>query len=646
MSKPTGDDERSLHRILDSIRIGSILLLLLHFYLLSYPVAEDSGVILDKLTDAVARLPVVGDRFGGKVLAFLLLGVSLLGANGRKTPEYEASTGIGITLAGVGLFFGSSLFSEAGLLYILFCSAGWLALLYGGNYLSRIIWDKPPADVFNRLHESFPQQEEPITNERSVNLPAFYQYNGAVIPSWVNFVSPQRGTLILGSPGSGKTAYVLQHFVRQMMQKGYAMVLHDFKYDDLSKLAYNYFVQNRQLYPDKAGFFNIQFDDLERCHRCNLLDPAMLNDVMDAEESARALLLGLNMEWIGKQGDFFVESAITLVKALIWFLRRHKNGVYCTWPHVIELAQTPKNLLFPILAKEPEIENLVRPFIEAMEQSAGDQLAGQIATTTLSLSKLTSKRLYYILTGNDFTLDLNDPDAPKVLTLGNNPLNVSTYAPLVSAYMNAVTRMANRKKARKLAVILEEFSTISVHTIDKTIATGRSNDIAVVICLQNINQVKYTYGDRFADIVLNTCGNIISGQNTGETARLLADRFGRTMQDRESLTASYAEVQVTRSQQLEPVIPQSRIATLSPGEFVGIVADTPEQPIEQKIFSCQIEEAFEAENAEAAAFLPLPKVREVSDEMLDANFNRVRAEIKALVKERAQDISQDPEDGF
>ncbi|GGB01480.1 YWFCY domain-containing protein [Puia dinghuensis] len=646
MSKPTGQDENALHRILDTIRIAGILLLLLHFFCHNCPSCREAGPgdpIIQRLVDTIANLPLIAGFLAGKSLALLLLGISLLGADGKKSPDYTPRCGLTICIGGIFLYFVSGILAGTGLPYILLCGFGYLLVLYGGNYLSRVIWHRSDPDIFNRLHESFPQEQRLITNPRSVNLPAHFQYNGATLESWLNFVVPARGTLILGTPGSGKTAYVLQHFIRQMIQKGYAMVLHDFKYDDLSRLTYNYFLRFKSRYPKGVDFYNIQFDDLNRSHRCNLLHPATLTDITDAEESARALLLGLNMEWLGKQGEFFVESAISFVKALIWYLRLYKDGIYCTWPHVIELAQTPLKKLFTILRAEPQLQAHIGPFVDALVESANEQLAGQIASATISLSKLSSPKLYYILTGNDFTLDLNNPQSPKILTLGNNPQKAATNGPVISAYLNAINRLANKKGGHPLAVILEEFSTIAVHTIDKTIATGRSNDIAVTLCLQNSNQLKHAYGDKLADVILHTCGNIISGQVTGDTARLLADRFGRTMQHRESLTSTYADLQITQSHQLEPVIPESRIANLSPGEFVGMVADTPEQPIPLKTFCCRIDADFPALNAEEATYQPLPNIREVTPEILDANFRQVRAEIDVLVQSEMVRISSSPE---
>jgi YWFCY protein/TraM recognition site of TraD and TraG len=598
MSQSTGESESSLHQIIGMIRAGSIVFLLLHFYYYTYSVFRDQGFtshLGDLLLTALARTGLFDHFLVSKTASLLLLVVALLGARGKKDPEYTPKEGLLIAGAGLLLYFGSAAVLYLGfsaehiaLFYILLCSAGYLLLIRGGNYFSRIIWRKAKPDIFNRLHESFPQEERLIANSQSFNLPAIYQYKGEVRPSYLNFVNLYRGLLLLGSSGSGKTWYVLENLIKQQIAHGYSMLLYDFKYDDLSKIAYNYFLAYRHQFPGQPGFYNIAFDDLNRSHRCNCLSASTMADISDAGESAATILLGLNMDWIGKRGDFFVESSIGFVTVLIWFLCLYQNGKYCSWPHVIELARIPYKKLFSVLRAEPLILAQISPFVNAFIAGAADQLEGQIATTNISLSKLSSPRIYWVLTGDDFTLDLNNPQSPKVLTLGSNPQRAGAYGPLISAYINTINRLANAKGRVPFSEILEECSTITVHTIDKTLATGRSNLMAITLCFQNASQIRLAYGREFADVILNSCGNIICGQASGETARLVAERFGKTMQKRESFTISSADTSINQSQHLEYSIPASRISSLSSGEFVGMVADTPEQPIELKTFCCRI----------------------------------------------------------
>jgi hypothetical protein len=368
-----------------------------------------------------------------------------------------------------------------------------------------------------------------------------------------------------------------------------------------------------------------------------------MNDITDAGEAARTILLGLNPEWVSKQGEFFSESAINFVKALIWFLHQYQGGKYCSWPHVIELAQTPYKQLFTVMSGEPQVRAQLSAFINAYEHGAADQLEGQIASATISLAKLSSPALYYVLTGDDFTLDLNNPEAPKILTIGGNPQKTGTYGPIIAAYVNTINRLANKKNMHPLSIMLEEFSTIIVHTIDKSIATGRSNKMAITLCLQDASQLRLAYGKEFAEVILQTCGNIIAGQVSGETARLLSDRFGKTMQDRESMTLTATDTSFTQSGHLEYSIPVSRISSLSSGEFVGMVADRPDQPIELKNFCCRIVNDPEALAKEEAGYKELPLVAEVTQEMLLENFNRVRTDIGALIDAEIQRIKNTPE---
>ena len=309
-------------------------------------------------------------------------------------------------------------------------------------------------------------------------------------------------------------------------------------------------------------------------------------------------------------------------------------------PHVIELAQTPYNQLFSVLRAEPQIQ--VGPFVNAFLHGAMEQLEGQIATATISLSKLSSPGIYWVLTGDDFSLDLNNPAHPKVLTIGSNPQKASTYGPLISAYINTVNRLANRKGMLPFSEILEECSTITVHTIDKTLAISRSNLMAITLCFQNASQVRLAYGKNFADVILNSCGNIICGQATGETARLVAERFGRTMQERESMTISSTDTNITQSRHLEQFIPASRISSLSSGEFVGMVADSPDQPIELKAFCCRLINDPAALAEEAKNYKELPVMREVTQQMLMDIFHQVRNDIAELIRSEMDRIANTP----
>ena len=152
----------------------------------------------------------------------------------------------------------------------------------------------------------------------SVNLPTRYMLKTKVRDSWINIINPFRGLLVLGSPGSGKSYFVIRHVITQHIRKGFSMFVYDFKFDDLSRIVYNTWLNNKAAYKIVPKFFVINFDDLSRSHRCNPLDPSSMLDITDAAESARTILMGLNRDWIKRQGDFFVESPINFLTAIIW----------------------------------------------------------------------------------------------------------------------------------------------------------------------------------------------------------------------------------------------------------------------------------------------------------------------------------------
>jgi hypothetical protein len=520
---------------------------------------------------------------------------------------------------------------------------GYLIFLSGGTLLTRTIKQNFDNDIFNKSNESFPQEERLLTNEYSINLLAQYKLKGKIRKSWINVINPFRGLLVMGSPGSGKSYFVIQHIIKQHITKGFSMFVYDFKYDDLTKITYNQYLLNQKNYQVQPKFYSINFDNLNYSHRCNPLDVASMHDLTDAAESARTILLGLNPDWIKKRGDFWVESPINFVTAVIWFLCNYEKGRYCTLPHVIEFAQTDYSKLFSILRTEPLVEVLIAPFVTAFVNDAKQQLEGQISSATVSLSKLASPNLYYVLSGNDFTLDINNPDEPKIVCIGNNPQKTQTYGAVLSLYINALTRLMNRKGMMKSSLIFDEFPTIFFNGMDNLIATARSNKVATTMAVQDASQLKLHYGKEQADVILNIVGNVITGQVGGETAKQLSERFGKIMQDRESVAVNSQDISVTKSRQLDMAIPLSKIASLSSGEFVGIVADNPNQKIELKTFCAEIVNDHQKLEKEQSLLKELPVISEVNKETVVQNYLRIKKEVRGIVDDEIERMMNTPD---
>jgi len=282
---------------------------------------------------------------------------------------------------------------------------------------------------------------------------------------------------------------------------------------------------------------------------------------------------------------------------------------------------------------EPEIEVLVNPFISAFINEATDQLEGQIASAKISLGRLASPKLYYILSGNDFTLDINNPASPKIVCMGNNPQKVQTYGAVLSLYISRMIKLVNRKGQLKSSLIFDEFPTVFLNNIDNLIATARSNKVATTLGIQDYSQLKKDYGQQQAEVIMNIVGNIICGQVTGDTAKQLSERFGKINQVKESLSINSSDTSVSKSTQLDFAIPASKIATLSSGEFVGMVADEPTNKIDLKVFHNEIVNDHAAIKKEEAAYKPLQKIREVTEEEILETYYKVKSDIRELITE-------------
>lgn len=637
----TGEDTQGLRKIIDLTRLISIFILAIHFYIGCYQAFGQwhwTATITDRVINNIAKTGLFNNWWRPKLAALLCLAISLVGAKGKKDDKINWKSITAYLLSGLLVYWISILvfylpvsLVQIAIAYMALTGIGYLLMITGGTWLSRLLKEKLNKDIFNKDNETFPQEERKLENEYSINLPAKYRLKGKTRDSWINFINPFRGMLVAGTPGAGKSYFVIRHIIDQHIRKGYSMFLYDFKFDDLSKIAYNKLLQYKDNYTIRPQFYLINFDDLNRTHRCNPLDPESMYDITDAAEASMTIMLGLNREWIKKQGDFFVESPINFLTAIIWYLRCYGDGKYCTLPHVIELMQADYDELFPILNTQPEIRALINPFISAYNRNAVPQLEGQVASAKIGLARLASPQLYYVLSGNDFTLDINDPEKPKIICVGNNPQKLQIYGAVLSLYISRMIKLVNQKGKLKSSLIFDEFPTIYFNKIDGLIATARSNKVATTLAVQDFSQLKKDYGADQADVITGIMGNIISGQVTGDTAKKLSENFGKIVQDKNSMTINSSDTSISKATQLDYAIPASKIASLSSGEFVGMVADNPDQPIELKMFHSRIQNDHEAMAKEDAVYKAIPQVERVTEEDVLENYRRIKAEIGELI---------------
>ncbi|MDM1506893.1 YWFCY domain-containing protein [Myroides odoratimimus] len=654
------DDLRALSKILSFLRAVSIIILLLHIYWFCYSLFIPLGLthpVIDKiLLGFNAKSSLFAHPLYTKLFSILLLGLSLLGNTGVKNQKITLKKIIILFLMGAGLFFLNFFLLKRNLLivnilYITTISIGYILLLVSGAYLSRLINQELLEDVFNLENESFYQETRLLQNPYSVNLPTKFYYRKKWHNGWINVVNPFRATIVLGTPGSGKTYAVINSFIKQQIEKGFAMYIYDFKYDDLSTIAYNHLLLHAHKYKITPKFYVINFDNPRKSHRCNPINPKFITDISDAYESAYTIMLNLNRSWIQKQGDFFVESPIILLAAIIWFLKIYKNGKHCTFPHAIELLNKPYKDVFTILTSYDSLENYLSPFMDAWQGGAQDQLQGQIASAKIPLSRMISPSLYWVMSGDDFSLDINNPSEPKILCVGNNPDRQSIYSAALGLYNSRIVKLINKKDQLKSSVIIDELPTIYFRGLDNLIATARSNKVAVCLGFQDFSQLVRDYGDKESKVIQNTVGNIFSGQVVGDTAKSLSERFGKILQKRQSISITRQDRSTSFSTQLDMLIPASKISSLSQGMFVGAVSDDFSQKIKQKFFHAQILIDSDRIKNQEMNYKKIPTLTSFTDykgnDHLDRaitdNYNQIKKDVELLVKNEIKRIENDPD---
>ena len=655
------DDLRALGKVMDFMRGISVIFLLINCYWFCYEAFQQwhftLGIINKILINFQRTTGLFSSILWTKLFCVVFLALSCLGTKGVKEEKITWSKIWMVLFSGFVFFFLNWWLlvlpiGKIGVasLYIFTLSVGYICLLMGGVWMSRLLKNNLMDDVFNTENESFMQETRLMENEYSVNLPTRFYYKKKWNKGWINVVNPFRASMVLGTPGSGKSYAIVNNYIKQQIEKGFAMYIYDYKFPDLSEIAYNHLLHHLDAYKVKPQFYVINFDDPRKSHRCNPINPAFMTDISDAYESAYTIMLNLNRSWIQKQGDFFVESPIILLAAIIWFLKIYENGTYCTFPHAIEFLNRPYAQIFPILTSYDELANYLSPFMDAWEGGAQDQLQGQIASAKIPLSRMISPALYWVMTGDDFSLDINNPNEPKVLVVGNNPDRQNIYSAALGLYNSRIVKLINKKKQLKSSVIIDELPTIYFRGLDNLIATARSNKVAVCLGFQDFSQLTRDYGDKESKVIQNTVGNVFSGQVVGETAKTLSERFGKVLQQRQSMTINRNDKSTSISTQMDSLIPASKISNLTQGMFVGAVSDNFDERIDQKIFHAEIVVNSAMVSAEMKAYQPIPVIVNFTNEdgsdnlkeTIEANYRKVKEEILSLVDSEIMRIKNDP----
>jgi len=636
---------------------ATIILFVAHLYYISFKIipfdetpaktAIPIGKLIRNLADAFYRIcdriPFVADETLVKLAVIILMVPPLFVARPSQTRQGYKWPLI-FLLSGIILLFGSACLlpvedKTVAFSYIAITVIGYLSLDTGATQIVRARKYAFHQEKFQKDTAGFIQEERLITTEYSLNFPAIYRLNRRKRKSYINIVNPRRGVLIMGSPGSGKSWFIIEPAIEQLLRQGRALFVYDYKFPALTSFTYSRWLLCSNLYPASTRFYCINFSDLSRSNRCNLIDPATLHYSGDASGISEAILFSMNRSWIGKQGDFFQQSSIAFLASLIWFLKGYKGGIYCTLPHVIELSKTRYEEIFTLLYAEPSTRGMIGSFVESYLNKTMEMVDGQITSARIPLTKLDSPDFYYVLSGNDPCLDINRPAAPAVVCLGGDPVRYETLAPVLSLYIDRLNRLVNQPGRYPAALVMDEFATVRATNVQTTIATGRSNNIIPILALQDLSQLTQLYSRAEAMQIMNTAGNLICGQITGETADWVCKRFHTSVHLKTTISVNSNDISTSKTEQPTEEISSATLANLSSGEFVGIVADDPNTRLDLKGFHA----TFTRKPAGNASTAPLPVVANVTPASVTENYQRIRNEVTALVREELKRIVSDPE---
>lgn len=603
------------------IMAGAIILLA-NIYYYTHPLMIKLGLAHD-FSDALFIKLHQGGVFSHsaktKIMALVLICPCLLAKTGRiKHVAKEIVIAVGVI--GLLLYFLPLWYSW---LYIITSLAGGFMVFWAVGMLSR------KKDISIRDEdETFEQCNELIDTPTSVNLPTRYVHEGRIKHGWINLVALERGLMVIGNPGSGKSYSAFEPCIETMIRKGFTMLLYDFKYPTLTDFAYNQYLKHKKNLDNPPEFCVINLTDPRTSLRFNPINPEYINDPADSAEIAEIVMENVN-KGADRREDFFSDSAKIYLDAVVWFLRCYEGGKYCTFPHVLQMLTHEYKDVLEILETVKENRPKIAPFVNAMRGGANEQLQGMLGSTQVPVSKLSSKEIFWILGGDDGTLDINSPERPKILCLGNNPKRQSINGTVLALYTSRIFREINKPGQLPCGVMLDELPTMFLKGLDTLIATARSNGVRTVIGMQDRSQLERDYGEENAEVIFNNVANIISGQVSGDTAQTMSKMFGKLDQTKQTETIGRTNDSVNISRQKEEVLPIRKIETLSQGQFFGKVADTMEHKIRCKFFLAEIVRDKKTVDVDKKKWKPLPIRRDFGEDAAERRILDNREKVLA-----------------
>jgi len=643
-------EQQKLHGFLQCLAYLSVALEAAIFVYLRAPFW---GFFIGPLTK-LSRILIYRNLLYSKLFTFLLLCLVSIGTLSKKKQNLNPRTNIVYPLAiGLLLFFGSIIYcgraspeafaytSWFNVLYMSCSLAGAVMTGVALDNISKMIRSGLGKDKWNVEGESFMQQVKRVDTPYSVNIPMQFYYRNKVRSGWMNIVNPFRGTMLIGTPGSGKSFGVVNPFIRQLIAKEFCCCVYDFKFPDLGKIAYYHYLKAKQAGKCKTHEFHvINLNDPEKSRRTNPWRADYLRTLADASEGAEGLVEAMKKgDKSGGSDQFFTQSAINFLAACIYFFSKYDAGKYSSFPHVLSFLNHSYEDIFHTLFSEPELVSLLSPFKSAFFAKAFNQLEGQVGTLKIFISRLATKETFWVFSGDDFNLKISDPAAPGIVVLANDPNTQNINSACYSVIMNRLTKLINSKGNLPSALIIDEIPTLYTYKIENLIAVARSNKVAILMGLQELPQFNQHYGKDTAATITSVVGNVLAGSvRNKETLDWLERLFGKSKQIGESLSIDRNKTSTSLQEKLEALIPAGKMAALNTGEMVGLIAaDVQENytgKFETSAINCRINLPKKELEAEEAGYRELPKYYDFGDkkdEILKQNFMRINREVEQIL---------------
>ena len=644
-----------LHGLIQFMVYGMVFLeIFLFIYSHKLLLEEGTGSQLVPLVDKLMNLPIYQNLLYSKLAILLVLFLAAIGTLSKKELHLNPKKQIVFPLIlGFGFFFGSLYFYSLETNSIIFPYTSWPDLAFGISSLlgavlihtsldnvSKLIRSGLGQDEWNIEGESFMQEKDKLNTPYSVNIPMQFYYKKRVRNGWINIVNPFRGTLLIGTPGSGKSFSVVNPFIRQMIAKGYTMCLYDFKFPDLGQIAYyHYLLAKQQGKIQNHRFLVVNMDQVEYSKRINPLKREYLQTLADASETAEAIVESLQKtESSGGSDKFFTQSAVNFLASAIYFISRHQEGKYSTFAHLLAFLNRTYEEIFTCLSSFPELESLLSPFRSALEKRAFEQLEGQVGTLKIFISRLNTKETAWVFSGDDFDLKISDPKSPAILVLANSPSTQNINSTCYSVIVNRLTRLINTKGNLPVAIVADEAPTLYIHRVENLISTARSNKVAVLLGLQELPQLKQLQGKDTATTMTAVIGNVLSGSvRNKETLEWLERMFGKRKQLGESVSIDRTKTSISLSEKYDPLIPAGKIAGMQTGELVGLLAADAGKfngSYKTSNIHCRVNLDPQEIKHEERNYRPIPKCYDFKgkkEQVLTRNFMRIREEVENII---------------